>query len=318
MAEGSARVVLVALGGNLAIAVGKFVAFALSGSSAMLTEAIHSVIDTGNQVLLIVGQRRGRISRDRDHPMGHGMETYFWSFIVALMVFLMGGLLGLYEGVRHVLAPEPVSSPWISLGVLAVSAVFEGSSFAVAFREFRRVVHGTDTRLWGFIRGSKDPGLYATLMEDSAALIGIALAAAGVIASAFLHMPWADGAASIAISLLLMAVSAVLANETRSLIAGEAVAPPVMARLKAVLEADPRIVEVQEIATLHLGPNAILVALTLNLPPEMTVLALDQAVFELTQALKAADNRIAFVYLRPGDRRAVAGERVQEGLPVLG
>lgn len=267
MADGSARVVLVAMGGNLAIAVAKFAACALSGSSAMLTEAIHSLIDTADQVLLLIGQRRGRISRDRDHPMGHGMETYFWSFIVALMVFLLGGMFGLYQGVRHLLAPEPVTAPWVSLGVLAVSAIFEGSSFVNAFREFRRVVRGRDVRLWGFIRGSKDPGLYATLLEDSAALIGIGLAAAGVIASAFLHIPWADGAASIAISLLLVAVSAVLANETRSLIAGEAVAPAVMERLKAVLIAEGRILEVDEIATLHLGPQAILVALTLRFHP---------------------------------------------------
>jgi cation diffusion facilitator family transporter len=315
MAEGSARVVLIAMAGNLAIAVAKFVAFGLSGSSAMLSEAIHSVIDTGNQVLLLIGQRRGAISRDRDHPMGHGMETYFWSFIVALTVFMLGGLFGLYQGVLHVLNPEPITSPWVSLGVLAVSAVFEGASFAAAFREFRRMVHGSDVRLWGFIRGSKDPGLYATLMEDSAALAGIGIAAAGVIATAFLHIPWADGAASIAISLLLVAVSFILANETRSLIAGEAVAPQVMARLKAVLEADPHIVEVQEIATLHLGPKAILVALTLNLPPDMTFIDLDSALRDITQALQAADHRIAYVYVRPGDRGAATADRVQEGLP---
>src|SRR5690349_212163 len=123
MADGSKRVVLIAMGGNLAITGAKFIAFALSGSSAMLTEAVHSLIDTGNQVLLLVGQRRGRAPRDGSHPMGHGMETYFWSFIVALMVFLLGGLFGLYQGVRHVLAPEPLTSPAIGLGVLAISAV---------------------------------------------------------------------------------------------------------------------------------------------------------------------------------------------------
>jgi cation diffusion facilitator family transporter len=320
MADGSARVVLIAMGGNLAIAVAKFAAFSLSGSSAMLTEAIHSLIDTADQILLLIGQRRGRLARDRDHPMGHGMETYFWSFIVALMVFLLGGMFGLYQGVRHLLAPEPVTAPWVSLGVLAVSAVFEGSSFVNAFREFRRVVQGRDVRLWGFIRGSKDPGLYATLLEDSAALIGIGLAAAGVIASAFLHIPWADGAASIAISLLLVAVSAVLANETRSLIAGEAVAPAVMEQLKAVLIADGRILEVDEIATLHLGPQAILVALTLRFQPQMSVAALGDAIREITRALQAADGRIAYVYVRPGDGDAPPRDqteaRVQEGLPV--
>lgn len=301
MAEGSARVVLIAMGGNLAITVAKFVAFALSGSSAMLTEAVHSLIDTGNQVLLLVGQRRGRAPRDWDHPMGHGMETYFWSFIVALMVFVLGGVFGLYQGVRHVLAPEPLTSPGIGLGVLAISAVFEGSSFAAAFREYRRVIRGRDVRLWGFIKGSKDPSLYATLLEDSAALIGIGLAAAGIVAASLFHVPWADGAASIAISLVLLAVSMVLANETRSLITGEAVAPMVMDRLREVLAAMSSIAEVREIATLHLGPQTILAAITLRFRPDLTSHAQDEAVREMTFALRQAESRIAYVYVRPPD-----------------
>lgn len=301
MAEGSARVVLIAMGGNLAITLAKFGAFALSGSSAMLTEAIHSLIDTGNQVLLLVGQRRGRIGRDRDHPMGHGMEIYFWSFVVALMVFLIGGVFGLYEGIRHLLSPEPLGSPWISLGVLAISAVFEGSSFVAAYREYRNVVRGRDIRLWRFIRVSKDPGLYATLLEDSAALAGIGLAALGVIGSSFFQLHWADGAASIAISLLLVTVSVVLANETRSLIAGEAVAPPVMQELKAALAGLPSIEKVHEITTLHLGPQTILAAVTLQFRPELSGGARDEAVREITRALQRADDRIAYVYVRPPD-----------------
>jgi len=146
MAKGSTLVIIVALTGNLAIALAKFVASWISGSTAMLTEAIHSLVDTGDQVLLLVGQKRGARPPDARHPPGHGMETYFWSFIVALMVFLLGGVLSLYEGVRHILKPEPVISPWISITVLAIAAVFEGTSFRIAYREYRRVVRGRPTR----------------------------------------------------------------------------------------------------------------------------------------------------------------------------
>src|SRR5262245_10424838 len=185
MVSGSTRVVLAALAGNGGIAAAKFIAAGLSGSTAMLTEAIHSLVDTGDQTLLLIGQTRGRRPADETHPLGYGMEAYFWSFIVALMVFLLGGVLSIYQGVLHILAPEPVISPWISLSVLAAAIVFEGASFLVGYREARRVVRGRlrgrSVFLWEFIRGSKDPNLLAVLLEDSAALIGIGLAAIGVI-----------------------------------------------------------------------------------------------------------------------------------------
>jgi cation diffusion facilitator family transporter len=299
MAEGSTRVVLTALAGNGAIAVAKFVAAGLSGSTAMLTEAIHSLVDTGDQILLLIGQRRGARPGDPTHPLGYGMEAYFWSFIVALMVFLLGGVLSVYEGVRHILHPAPVVSPWISLGVLAVAAVFEGASFRVGYREYKRIVRGRAVRLWTFIKGSKDASLVSVLLEDSAALVGILLAAAGVIATTFLHVPWADGAASVAIGVLLSFIAFVLANETRSLIAGEAVAPPVMEQLKATLARIDCITELAEIATLHLGPGAILVALTLGFRPNSTTEMLNAAVRELTRCLQETDGRIAYVYVRP-------------------
>ncbi|HXA40988.1 MAG TPA: cation diffusion facilitator family transporter [Phenylobacterium sp.] len=312
MAQGSARVVLTALAGNGAIALAKFVAAAISGSTAMLTEAIHSLVDTGDQLLLLVGQARGRRPPDETHPLGYGMEAYFWSFIVALMVFVLGGLLSVYEGVRHILHPEPVVSPWISLGVLAVSAVFEGLSFRVGYREYKRVVRGAPIRLWAFIRNSKDAGMVSVLLEDSAALVGIVLAAAGVIASGFFHIAWADGAASVAIGLLLACVAFVLANETRSLIAGESVAPIVMERLKETLDAINCITRLDEIATLHLGPGAILVALTLTFRPKATSTSIDAAILEITQCLQATDGRVAYVYVRPSHTDEAPAARAAE------
>jgi cation diffusion facilitator family transporter len=304
MSKGSKRVVLAALAGNAGIAVAKFVAASLSGSTAMLTEAIHSLVDTGDQILLLVGQKRSEKPPDATHPLGYGMEAYFWSFVVALMIFLLGGVLSAYEGVRHVLHPEPVVSPGIGLGVLAVAALFEGASFRIGYREYRRVVRGRRTRLWEFIKISKDPNLVSVLLEDAAALIGIGVAAAGVIASGFFHVEWADGAASIVIGLLLGGVAFVLANETRSLIAGEAVAPIVMARLKETLARVDCISEIEEIATLHLGPGAILVALTLSFRRDSTTDMLDAAIREITEALRSTDGRIAYVYVRPSAREA--------------
>jgi cation diffusion facilitator family transporter len=299
MADGSTRVVLTALAGNGAIAAAKFVAAGLSGSTAMFTEAIHSLVDTGDQLLLLVGQKRGGRKPDETHPLGYGMETYFWSFIVALMVFVLGGMLSIYEGVRHILEPSPLVSPWVSLGVLAVSAVFEGVSFRVGYREYKKVVRGRPVRFWQFIRGSKDPGLVSVLLEDSAALIGIGLAATGVTASAFLHLAWADGAASVAIGVLLTGVALVLANETRSLIAGEAVAPIVMERLKETLDGIKCITRLDDVATLHLGPGVILVALTVAFRPKATGASITAAVVEITACLQATDGRVAYVYLRP-------------------
>jgi len=304
MAESSRRVVLAALAGNGAIALAKFGGAWVSGSTAMLTEGIHSLVDTADQVLLLVGQTRGERPADATHPLGYGMEVYFWSFVVALMVFLVGGVLSIYEGMRQILNPIPVVSPWISLIVLAVAAGFESTSFRIGYREYRRVVRGRATRLWAFIKASKDPALFAVLLEDSAALIGIGLAAAGVIASGFVHIAWADGAASISVGLLLISVAWVLANETRSLIAGEAVAPFVMERLKEALSRVDCITNLEDVATLHLGPGAILVALTLAFRRDSTTDMIEDAIREITQALQKADGRIAYVYVRPSNRLA--------------
>ena len=314
MVTGSTFVILVALAGNLAIAIAKFVASWISGSTAMYTEAIHSLVDTGDQILLLIGQKRGERPPDARHPLGHGMETYFWSFIVALMVFLLGGLLSVYEGVRQILEPEPVVSPWISLGVLAIGATFEGTSFRIAYREYRRVVRGRPTRLWDFIKASKDPALFSVLLEDSAALIDIGTAAIGVVAATFFQVTWADGIASIAIGLLLASVAFVLANETRSLIAGEAVAPIVMERLQKALARIGCITSLDEVATLHLGPGAILVALTLSFRRDSTTDMIEDAIRDVTEALQEADERVVYVYIRPSERVGKPDRKEREPL----
>ena len=302
MAEGSARVVAVALAGNLAIALTKFAAFAFTRSTAMLTEAIHSLVDTADQALLLWAQKRSTRPPNQAHPLGYGMETYFWSFLVVLLILLVGGAVSVWQGVAKIGHPAPIERPWLSYLVLAVSAGFEGASFRVAYREFRRMVRGRRVRgrsipLWSFLQVSKDPSLFTTLMEDGAALTGLTIAALGVFGTSALHLPWADGAASIGIGLLLVGVATFLANETRSLIAGEAAAAPIREAVeRALATCGPELI-VSGVITLHLGPATILVVARVKLAPGVTGEAALAAARALEIRVKAADPRVGPVYL---------------------
>ena len=291
------RVVLAALAANLAIAATKLAAFLLTGSAAMLTEAIHSFVDTGNQLLLLVGASRARRAPSASHPFGYGMEVYFWSFIVALMIFAAGGAISLWEGIDRLSHPAPIDRPWINFIVLGAAIVMEGASFRVAWREYKAVAGSVG--FVTFLRGSKDPNLFAVLLEDAAALVGLAIALAGVSLST-LGWHTADAIASIGIGLLLMAVALFLANETRSLIAGEAASPRVLARIKAVLDGDVTVVSAAEILSLHLGPSEILVAITLDFDDALSGPQIEAAADRLTAEIAKADERITRVFLRPG------------------
>jgi cation diffusion facilitator family transporter len=306
--HGPKLVVLAALSGNLAIAVSKFVAYLFTGSSAILTEAIHSVVDTGNQGLLLLGMRRAAKPPDDSHPFGYGMEAYFWGFIVALAVFLLGGAVSIWQGLLKVQQPHPIERPWVSLLVIGVAMVFEGVSFAIGLREFR--VFWRDTPLFQSIRRSKDPNLFAVLLEDSAALAGLVIALVGVSASALLGWVWADGVASILIGVLLVLVAAFLANETRSLLAGEAATPRIVEAVRRVLDEDPRVAAAPEVLSLHLGPREILFALTLHLSDDLSRAELETALQELTAKIKVVDPRITRVFLRPAPPGEPAGEPV--------
>ncbi len=318
MADGSARVVLIALAGNLAIALVKFVAWMFTGSTALFTEAIHSLVDTGDQVLLLIGQTRAKKPPDATHPLGYGMETYFWSFIVALMVFLVGGAVSIWQGIERIRHPAPIEHPWLSYVVLGASAVFEGTSFMAAYREYCYIVRGRRIPLWQFIKLSKDPGVFSTLLEDGAAVTGLAIAALGVTGAAYLGAPWADGAASIAIGLLLVWVATFLANETRSLIAGEAAAPPVVEAVKDLICQDPRVVELDEVLSLHLGPSNILFAASVRYQEGLSGADVLDAAQELAARVKTADKRIGLVFLRPHETVAAAAKAAEAHGPVKG
>jgi cation diffusion facilitator family transporter len=294
----SARVVLTALAGNVGVALAKFVAFAFTGSSAMLTEAVHSMVDTTDQMLLLIGQKRAARPPDEAHPLGHGMEAYFWTFIVALMVFGAGGAASIWQGVHKIAHPEPLTRPWISFLVLGASAVFEAISFRSAYLEYRRIVRGLDVPLWRFLQLSKDPSVFATLLEDGAALLGLAIAALG-ITGAVLGLAWADGAASIAIGLLLAAVALFLANETRSLIAGEAAPPNVLRRVRDLLGEDERVEQLEELLSLQLGPWSMLFAARLRFRQGMAPEDVLRTAAALGEQVKAVDPRISRVFLSP-------------------
>ncbi len=235
----------------------------------MLTEAIHSTADSADQILLLIGDKRSRAEPDETHAFGYSGAVYFWAFVIAVMVLIAGGAASLYEGMLKLAHREPIKAPLLSLGVLGLSAVFEGCSLWFGVRESKRVASrhrmpGYEFRFWRFIDLSKDPNLYETLLEDLTAVVGIGVAAVGVIASAAFHLLWADGAASVGIGLLLIADSWLVAKATRSLIAGETVAPPLLKDLECALRASPQLRAFADVKTLHLGPRSILVALTVE------------------------------------------------------
>lgn len=299
--SGSHRVVLAALAGNLAIAATKFVAAFLTGSSAMLTEAIHSSVDTGNQGLLLLGLARASRPPSQTHPFGYGMELYFWSFVVALLIFALGGAVSVYQGVHKILAPEPIDQAWINFLVIGLAAVFEGGSFLVAWREFK-TVRG-DAPFFRALKGSKDPSIFAVLLEDGAALLGLVVAALGVAGSAA-GLAWADGAASAAIGVLLILVAIFLANETRSLLTGEAASPRIVENVRKVLAADPRVETVTEVLSMHLGPSEILLGVTLDFQDHLTAVEIEDAADDFHALIQGVDRRITRVFVRSGRARA--------------
>ncbi|MEE9210515.1 MAG: cation diffusion facilitator family transporter, partial [Kiloniellales bacterium] len=252
-AEGSTKVVIAAFIGNGLIAVTKFVAAALTGSSAMFSEAVHSLVDTGNQALLLYGIKRSRRPADARHPFGYGRELYFWAFIVAILLFSGGAGVSIYEGIHKILDPEPVTDAYLNYIVLGLAMVFEGAAFWFAFREFNRVKGGRG--YLAAVRVSKDPALFTVLLEDSAALLGLVIAFVGITLAEVLDLPVLDGVASVAIGLVLAASALLLAYETKGLLIGEAAKPEVVARLRRIVGAEHGVDRINEILTMHMGPR---------------------------------------------------------------
>lgn len=249
------RTLLIAFGANLGIAASKFVAAAITGSSAMLTEGVHSVVDSTNQLLLMWGRKQSRKPADKYHPLGYGRELYFWSFVVAVLVFALGAGVSIYEGILHIMEPEPAVSPTVAYGVLLVAFLLEGWSTLEAFREFKAAKGELG---WiEAIRRSKDPPTFIVLLENGAAMAGIIAAAAGVFLSQLTHNPFFDGAASVVIGIILGVTALVLARESKGLLIGEAADPELVRGLRELACSKPGIVGVGHVLTVHSAPDQI-------------------------------------------------------------
>jgi cation diffusion facilitator family transporter len=295
MAGSSPKAVYAAIAGNLGIAITKFVAAALTGSSAMLAEGIHSLVDTGNGGLLLLGIHKSRKPADPGHPFGHGMEIYFWTLIVAIMIFAVGGGFSLYEGIEHIRHPDPVARPGVAYLVLAVSAVFEGYSWSVAYREMRA---GRGRRgLWRMVRQSKDPTTFTVLFEDSAALFGLLVAALGVFFGSYFDNPYLDGTASIVIGVLLAVVAIILAFETKGLLIGEAVDPHTLQSIRTLVEDDPSVARVVKPLTMHLGPEDVLLALELVFESNGSAADSAAAIDRLDRLIRAKHPQIRHIFI---------------------
>jgi cation diffusion facilitator family transporter len=251
-----------AIAANVAIAVTKFVVAGITGSSAMLSEGIHSAVDTLNGVLLLVGLKLSQRPATPEHPFGHGKELYFWSLIVAVLIFGVGGGLSFYEGVQHVRHPEPMRDPMWNYVVLGVAAVFEGSSFAVALQQFLK--QAGNTPFWEALHRSKDPTTYTVLAEDAAALIGLLVAALGIALSQRFDKPQLDGAASLIIGLLLAGVAAALIWESRSLLIGEGIRPETARAIRSIALQQPKVRDVGRVLSMYIGPDDVLVTMDLD------------------------------------------------------
>ncbi|TAA09036.1 cation transporter [Pseudoxanthomonas winnipegensis] len=295
--SGSRLVVYAALAGNLAIAVAKFIAAWLSGSSAMLSEGVHSLVDTINEVLLLYGLHRAEKQADPTHPFGYGRELYFWSFIVALLVFAAGAGVSAYEGIAHIRQPEPASNHLVSYIVLGVSMLFEGGSWWVALREFR----ATKGELGYFeaFRRSKDPSTFTVLLEDSAALLGLGFALVGLIAAQVLDMPALDGVASLCIAAVLAVAAFMLARETKGLLIGEPAQPGIGQSILEIANADPEVGNANGVTTIQMGPNQVLATLSAEFEDTRTTEQIEACVTRIEAAVKARYPELVALFIKP-------------------
>lgn len=262
MASGSKKVIYAAMIGNGLIAIAKFFGAAITGSSAMLSEGIHSLVDTGNQSLLLYGIARSKRPADEKHPFGYASEIYFWAFIVAILIFSIGAGISVYHGIEKVFHPHPVADPSVNYIILILAMIFEGVAWWIAFKEFS-TARGKKG-LFEAVQESKDPTVFTVLFEDTAAMLGLMVALVGIWLSIQLDMPVLDGVASIIIGIILAGTALLLALETKGLLIGEAAAPEIVDEITEIVSAEKSIVALNEIRTLHRGPNDVLLALSVD------------------------------------------------------
>ncbi|ADB38813.1 cation diffusion facilitator family transporter [Spirosoma linguale] len=286
-----------ALGANLAIAVTKFIAAGVTGSSAMVSEGIHSLVDTLNEVLLLLGMKRSQKPPDAKRPFGYGRELYFWSFVVSLLIFAVGGGVSFYEGITHLQHPNPIENPLWNYIVLGVAIVLDGISMVTAFRAFN--VQRGDQPFWSAVKESKDPATFVVLFEDVSDVLGLIIAFLGVFLGHQLNNPYLDGIASILIGILLMAVSVLLARESRSLLMGESAAPAIVQQTITLTEADADVVKTMNAFTFQMGPEEVVLIQRVAFQPELKTDAIVDGINRIRQTIQAAEPSIRQVYIEP-------------------
>jgi len=291
----STRAVIAAIAGNLAIAVCKFVAAGFSGSAAMLAEAIHSLVDTGNDGLMLYGLRRSTKPADEDHPFGYGHELYFWTLVVGILIFGLGGGMSILTGILHVMHETTTEASVWSYAVLAIAAVFEGISWWFGYRAFRSEQQGRG--VVETIQISKDPTTFSVLLEDSAALAGLAIAFAGIFMSHQLGMPWIDGASSIVIGVLLCLIALVMVYESKGLLIGEGVTKETAHGVRALIAAESEVESIGKLGTLYLGPEDVMLAVEVRFRRDGSVADTRHAIGRMSNAIRAKYPRIRHVFL---------------------
>ncbi|MEL7542439.1 MAG: cation diffusion facilitator family transporter [Pseudomonadota bacterium] len=316
MAAGSKKVIYAALIGNGLIAISKFAASAYTGSSAMLSEAIHSCVDTGNQVLLLFGLKRAAREPDEDHPFGYGMELYFWAFVVAILIFAIGSGISIYEGVQKLMHPHPMTAPWVNYIVLILAMIFEGVAWTIAYKEFNKT--RGDMPLMEAVRKSKDPTLFTVLFEDSAAMAGLIIAFIGVFGAHMLGLEWADGVASVIIGIILAVTAWVLAQETKGLLIGEAANPQTSRRVRQIIGSYPEVRHLNELKSMHLGPADILMVVSIDFHDDLDSTRVEDIVSSIERDAKADHPEITRLFIEVQSQEdhaaAVAAARAMRGI----
>ncbi len=312
--SGSVVAVSAALAGNILVAAAKFVAAALTGSAAMLSEAVHSLVDTVNELLLLYGIARSTRPPDRRHPFGYAREVYFWSFVVSLLIFTLGAGVSAYEGVHRLLDPAPIERPLVIFVVLAVSLAFEGGSWVIGMRSFQKTKRNGGW--WKAFRRSKDPPAFIVVFEDTAALLGILVAAAGTTAAILTGDSRWDGAASLLIAVLLAAVAALLAQESKALLIGERADPEVSDAILNIASRMSGVCRANSIVTLQLAPQNVVAILSLDFFDYMRAPDIERAVIELEQRIHQAHPEVSALFVKPQSVATAAERKAQTDPPL--
>jgi cation diffusion facilitator family transporter len=304
--SGSLKVIYAAIVANLGIAVSKFVVAAITGSAAMLAEGIHSAVDTGNEMLLLIGERNSARPADAKHPFGYGKELYFWALIVALSVFSLGGGLSIYHGIEALRRPEQLDDPTWNYVVLGVSALFEGYSWNVS-RKALNQVRKPGASLWQAVHASKDASVFTVFIEDSAAMIGLAIAGLGIFLGHLFDNPYFDPAASVLIGLLLVGAAFMLARETGALLVGEGIGKDATRKVREVFENDPSILSVTGLQSMQLGPDEVLLTAAVQFRRGMRIDEVEDAIERLEKSVAALYPAIRHIYFESGALRSAMG-----------